>query len=189
MLDSTFILNYLKKHLSKKRYIHSINVSDVAEKLARYYGYDYNKAKLAGLVHDCAKDSSLTEQIYYAKNCGFPVDEVTFKVRELLHAPASVYICRKVFNILDMDILYSIRYHTTGKSDMSLLEKIIFIADIIEPNREFECVEAIRNLAYDDLDSALLCALDSSIVYVVGKKALLHPDTIYARNYLINSLH
>lgn len=175
--------------MSKKRYIHSINVSETAVTLAEHYGCNVNKAKLAGLIHDCAKDIDIEEQIIYANDCGFPVDEVTYKISELIHAPASVYLCRKVFGITDVEVLSAIRYHTTGKPEMSLLEKIIFISDIIEPSRNFEDVEILRNMAYNNLDTALLYALDSSIIYIVKKKSMLHPDTIYARNYLIDSLH
>lgn len=175
--------------MSKKRYIHSVNVSETAVALAEHYGCHIDKARLAGLIHDCAKDISIREQIIYAKKCGFPVDEVTYKILDLIHAPASVYLCRKVFGITDIEILSSIRYHTTGKPDMSMLEKIIFISDIIEPSREFEDVEILRNMAYNNLDTALLYAIDFSIIYIIKKKSMLHPDTIYARNYLIDSLH
>ena len=188
MIDYSIIFDYLQKNLSSKRYNHSINVSNEAIKLAKYHDCDTNKAKLAGLVHDCAKDISIQEQEYYAKNCGFFVDSITYKIPELIHAPASVYVCKKVFKITDIEVLSSIRYHTTGKADMSLIEKIIFISDIIEPSREFKDVEMLRKLAYENLDEALLYALDSSIIYIVGKKSILHFDTIYARNYVLNSI-
>lgn len=188
-MEYRFILNYLENHMSKRRYIHSINVSETAVALAEYYGGHIDKARLAGLIHDCAKDISIREQTIYAKKCGFPVDEVTYKILDLIHAPASVYLCRKIFGITDIEILSAVRYHTTGKPDMSLLEKIIFISDVIEPSRDFEDIEILRNMAYNNLDAALLHAIDSSISYIIKKRSLLHPDTIYARNYLINSLH
>lgn len=188
MTDYTAILEYLKNNLSQNRFIHSINVSKEAVRLSKIYGYDIAKAELAGIIHDCAKDIELKEQKLYAKNCGFFVDDLTYKIPNLVHAPASVYICKNVFNIKDIEILSSIRYHTTGRTDMSLIEKIIFVADIIEPSRKFKKVEEIRTLAYKNIDEALFFALDTTIDYIVEKKLLLHPDTVKARDYLMEFL-
>lgn len=185
MLDKSSVLNFLENNLSEKRYFHSLGVSETARTIAEHYDCDSYKAELSGLLHDCAKEHSLEKQIQYAQNCGFPVDEMTYNIPELLHAPASVYLSREVFGINDMDILSSIRYHATGRQNMSLLEKVILIADIIEPNRKFQTVEKIRQKVYDNIDAALLCAFDSSINYIIKRGFLLHPDTIYARNHII----
>lgn len=188
MLDYSEIHDYLRKNLSHDKYEHSVNVSIEAGKLATCYDYDVKRAKLSGLIHDCAKELSVEEQIQYAKKCSFFVDELTYKIPEIIHAPASVYISKNIFGVTDIDILSAIRYHATGKENMSIIEKIIYIADIIEPFREFNGVRRIKEAAYKDLDKALLLALDSAIIYIVEKKSILHPDTINARNFVLNSI-
>ncbi len=188
MKDYAAILDYLQKNLGKERYEHSLNVCKEAARLSRHYGYDVSKAELAGLVHDCAKDACIKEQEDYALNCGFKVDDLTYKIPGLIHAPASVYVCRNIFGITDIDILTAIRYHTTGKANMNLLGKILYIADIIEPGREFKEVIKLRELAYKSIDEALLYALDSTIVLLIENKTLLHFDTVDARNYILDRL-
>ena len=186
MVDLPYILEYLKRNLSYKRYTHSMKVGHIAEKLAKHYGYDEGKARLAGLIHDCGKEETYENLVGYAKKCGFPVDEQSYKIPEILHGPASVFICRTIFEIEDEDILSSIRYHVTGRENMTIMEKIIFIGDYIEPSRKFEGIETLRALAYENLDTAMLCALDLSILYLIEKKGLLHHDTVDARNFLID---
>ena len=94
--------------------------------------------------------------VYYARKSGFPVDQESYRIPEVLHGPASVYVSRTVFCINDEEILSAVRYHVTGRESMTLMEKIIFIADYIEPSRKFKGIEEIRALAYDDLDGAVL---------------------------------
>ncbi len=188
LLDLNLIMEHLKSSISSKRYIHSINVSATAVKLAAHYGCDARKAEIAGLVHDCARE--LDRQ--FLLNClteeGIKADGMTLDIKELLHGPAAVHICRKVFGIEDEDILNSVRYHTTGRENMSILEKIIYLSDSIEPGRCFDGVDEIRGLAFIDLDKALLSAFDSSIQYIISKNGLIHVDTVLSRNYLIREL-
>lgn len=188
MLAYSEIHDYLQKNLSRDKYEHSVNVSIEAGKLAACYDYDMERAKLSGLIHDCAKDLSIDKQKQYAKKCGFFVDDLIYKIPEIIHAPASVYISKNIFGVTDIDILSAIRYHATGKENMSIIEKIIYIADIIEPGRRFDGVGKIKETAYKDLDEALLLALDSTIIYIVEKKSILHPDTIKARNFVLDSI-
>lgn len=187
MQDLSFIHDYLKKNMKQERYIHSINVANVAHSLAKHYGIDENKAELAGLIHDCAKEESYEKLAYYARNCGFPVDEESFQITQILHGPASAYIARQVLGVKDEEILSSIRYHVTGKENMTIMEKIIFIADYIEPGRKFQGVEKVRTMVYEDIDKALLIAFDQTIMYIIERKMLLHHDTVSARNYLIKN--
>ncbi|MGI5998610.1 MAG: bis(5'-nucleosyl)-tetraphosphatase (symmetrical) YqeK [Lutispora sp.] len=185
MIELNLIHEYLKSHLSHKRYVHSINVADIAESLAHHYGVDEYKAKLAGLVHDCSKEERYEDLVYYARNCGFEVDEESYSIPEIIHGPGSVYIARTLFGIDDNEILSSIRYHVTGRKSMTLMEKIIFIADYIEPSRKFEGIDKVRALAYEDIDKALLFAFDLTIIYIIDRRGLLHHDTVNARNFLI----
>ncbi|HQI16090.1 MAG TPA: bis(5'-nucleosyl)-tetraphosphatase (symmetrical) YqeK [Clostridia bacterium] len=185
MLDLNSITEYLGKTISSKRYTHSINVSKTAKKLAEFYGYDAFKAEIAGLVHDCARDLEKPLQLKYLKEEGIEADELTLSIGELLHGPAAVHICRKVFAIEDEEILSAVRHHTTGKENMSLLEKIIYLSDFIEPARSFPGVEELRGLAFRNLDKALLLAFNSSILYILSKNGFVHIDTILARNHLL----
>ncbi len=179
------IKKYLKENLNEKRYIHSIMVSETAEKLASVYGEDPSKARLCGLVHDCAKNLRNSDLINLAELKGLEIDNVSLNSPQLLHGIAGAAIARETMGIEDEDIYNSVRYHTTGRIDMSLLEKIIYISDYVEPSRSFPGVEALRELVSVNLDKALLKAFDITIEYVISKGELLHKDTVEARNYLI----
>lgn len=182
------ILEFLQQNLSTKRYYHSLNVSDTAEKLAELYNCDIVKAKTAGLVHDCTREMDKEKLMYCIKEEGIIADDITLSVRELLHGPAAVHICRSIFKIKDEDVLSAVRYHTTGKENMSILEKVIYVSDFIEPGRSFEGVEELRKLAAENLDKALLKAFDLSIEYVISKNGLIHTDTVLSRNYILRGL-
>lgn len=179
------ILDFLKENLSKKRYQHSVFVCQTAEQLAGHYGCDTEKAAIAGLLHDCAREMKKELLLDYVRKGGIEVDETTAGLKELLHGPAAVYLCQKVFNLYDVEILSAIRYHTTGRENMTLLEKIIFLADFIEPSRDYPGVSKLRSLALRDLNRALIEACDTSIKYILSKGGIIHPDTVSARNYLV----
>ncbi|MGI6586000.1 MAG: bis(5'-nucleosyl)-tetraphosphatase (symmetrical) YqeK [Lutisporaceae bacterium] len=182
MQDLSSIMEYLGNNISTSRYMHSINVSRTAKKLAELYGGDPAKAEIAGLVHDCARDIEKPLQLKYLKEEGIEADELTLGTVELLHGPAAIYICRRIFGIEDEDILSAVRYHTTGKENMSLLEKIIYLSDYIEPARSFPGVGELRELAFKSLDKALILVFNSSIRYILSKNGFIHIDTILARN-------
>lgn len=188
MLDMNSIIGYLYNSISSKRYIHSINVSTTAKRLAEFYECDAVKAEIAGLVHDCARELERSIQADYITEESIAADEMTLSRKELLHGPAAVHICRKVFGIEDNEILNAVRYHTTGRENMSLLEKIIYLSDFIEPGRSFVGVEALREMAFKDLNKALLLAYNSSIKYLLSKNELIHVNTILSRNYVLKEL-
>lgn len=179
------IMEYLKENLKESRYRHSLSVSETAVKLAKIYNEDQEKAKLAGLVHDCAKNMSDEELISLGEKEYGKLDEVMLSSPQLLHGQVGAIIARDKMDICDEDVLNSIKYHTTGRTSMSLLEKIIYIADYVEPYRDFKGVEELRNWAYVDIDKALVMALDNTIKYVLSRKQLLHIDTIKSRNNMI----
>jgi len=182
------IVEYLQSALSKKRYDHSIHVANKAVELAKIYGSDIHKARLAGLVHDCAKEMAKDELIYFIKLEGNEPDSVSLVEKELLHGPAAVYLCKNKFHIEDEEILSAVQFHTTGKANMSILDKIIYISDLIEVGRKFPEVEELRNLAIVDINSALIKSFDATISYIIQKRRMIHPDTINARNYLLRNL-
>jgi len=179
------IEEYLKENLSENRYKHSLSVRDTASLLAIKYGEDEFKARLAGLVHDCAKNMEPKEMMEIIYKSGYNVDVVCKNNPELLHGLAGAIRAKELMGIYDEDILNSVTYHTTGRKGMSLLEKIIYIADYVEPLRSFPGVDKLRETVSKDLDEGLLLSFNNTINYVISLGQLLHMDTIEARNYLI----
>lgn len=175
----------LKKNLTISRLSHCIGVSAEAIQLAKHYGADVKKAKLAGLVHDCVKELDFDEMVKMCEQYGMKLDFVTSEEKKLIHALLGAEYAKREFNIDDDEIYDAVKYHTTAKADMPLLTKIIYVADYIEPNRDFEGVEDIRKIAYIDLDAAILVGLDYTINQLVTQKRMLHPETINARNFII----
>lgn len=181
------IRSELKERLSAKRYRHTEGVAASSRELAARYGASPEKAELAGWVHDCAKEMTLDEMKALVREGGLAVDAPVLKSRALLHGPAGSVYARLHFGIDDAEILSAVFYHTTGKPDMSLLEKIVFLADYIEPSRDFPGVEELRALAEQDLDRALIAAYDSTIRHLAEQHAYIYDLTIAGRNYLILS--
>ena len=158
---------YLRKSLEKKRYTHTLGVANTAACLAMRYGADVNKAYLAGLLHDNAKCIPTKKKMSICQKAGIPISKIEEKNPELLHSKVGSYLANKKFQVEDSDILNAIYYHTTGRPHMSLLEKIIFIADYIEPNRKkIPELDEIRTMAFQDLDSALLFILENTLKYI-----------------------
>lgn len=185
MWDEGQIIEYLKENLKESRYEHSLSVRDTAVKMAKIYGADIDKARTAGLVHDCAKYMSNEEILDIASKNNINVDEVAKANPQLLHGSIASVIAQNDMGIYDEEILDAIKYHTTGKKNMNLLEKIIYISDYIEPLRDFPGVEDLRKKALVNLDDALLDAFNNTIEVVISRNQLLHMNTIEGRNYLI----
>lgn len=157
----------LKKKLTPERYEHSLSVSYTAAALAMRYGYDLDRAELAGLLHDCARQ--FDNQVIYEKclEKGLEVTEDEEKNKVLLHARYGSYMATHKYGIDDPDILSAIEYHTTGRPDMSMLEKILYIADYIEPRRNKAAnLEHMRRLAFIDLDEALVEIMTGILEYL-----------------------
>lgn len=177
--------SYLMVKLSQGRYKHSLGVKSSAEKLAKIYGADIVKAKIAGLIHDCAKEMDKLEILDICRKDGYNIDYVLEANPGLLHGAAGAIIARDVMKVRDEDILNAIKNHTTGKKDMSLLEKVIYLADYIEPSRNFPGVEDLRSAAFRSLDEALILSFDKTIEVVISRGDLIHRDTVEARNFII----
>jgi predicted HD superfamily hydrolase involved in NAD metabolism len=179
------IKEYLTNTLSTKRLMHSEGTAKTAEKLAIIYNVDSRKAYLAGLVHDCTRETDIAAQNNMLEALELEVDELTLTTKELLHALTAEYLMINEFNIYDEEIISAVRFHTTGRENMTLLEKIIFLADVIEPSRDFPGIEYIRQIANENIDEALLVAFESSIKFLLGKRQMIHPNTLLARNYIL----
>lgn len=166
-----------------KRVPHVIGVEEEAAKLALRWGADPVLARRAGVLHDCTKYLELPEQLELCQTYGVELDELERQAVKLLHAKTGACIARAVFG--EPDAVYqAIFWHTTAKADMTTLEKILYVADYMEPNRDFEGVERLRKLAYEDLDKALLLGVEMTIQEMEEKKRVIHPKTIQARDYL-----
>ncbi len=178
MMSIREIKEELKKELSSSRYEHTMGVEYTAACLAMRHGCNVDKARLAGLLHDCAKGISTERKIAMCEEAGLDVRPVERENPELLHAKLGAYLARIRYNIEDEEILSSITWHTTGKPGMNLLEKIIFIADYIEPNRDrAPHLTELRQMAFCDLDACLLAILEDMNDYLKEQDATCDPLT------------
>lgn len=163
----------LEKELKPDRFDHTLGVAYTAASMAFYYGADPEKALVAGYLHDCAKCMSHEEQLKICEKNNIEVTSVERNNHSLLHAKVGMYLARTKYEIMDEDILNAIRWHTTGRENMSLLEKIVYIADFIEPNRKpLENMAQIRKEAFGDIDLCLSHILHDSVIYLntIGKE-------------------
>ena len=163
----------LVKELKPDRYDHTLGVAYTSASLAMVHGANVDKALIAGFLHDCAKCLSHEEQLNICEKNNIEITDVERRNHSLLHAKAGMYIASTKYEVRDPEILNAIRYHTTGKEDMSLLEKIVYIADFIEPNRKpLDDMNIIRKEAFTDIDRCLAHILHNSIVYLrtIGKE-------------------
>lgn len=167
------IKKYLKEKLTKDRYQHTIGVANISAALAMRYNPDTNnddfmkKAYLAGMLHDCAKCMDHDKKIKICKENQLPMSEFEENHPYLLHGKVGAFIASSKFDIHDEDILNAVTWHTTGRPGMSLLEKIVYIADFIEPNRKpFPDLDTIRKLAFIDIDECMKSILSHTLLYL-----------------------
>ena len=185
-IDTKKIIEKLNTMLKPNRLAHSINVANCAVKLSEIYGCDTGKAYLAGLVHDCAKYFTKDQIDSYVKKYNIKLDPLEVNNISLSHSVIGSFVIQDVFNIQDMDIINAVRYHTTGRENMSTLEKIIFMADMIEEGRNFPGVDKLRKLSFNgQLDKALITSFNNTIKFVIENNQLIHPRSVSARNYLM----
>lgn len=181
-------LKKLRKAMEKvqdgDRYEHTLGVEYTAAALAMRYGANVRDAQAAGLLHDCAKCLSDKKRLKICENHDIPITKVERKNPFLLHAKAGAYLARKKYGVKNQDILNAIQNHTTGRKGMSLLEKIVFVADYIEPGRKHAPnLDEIRRMAFLDLDRALLKILEDTLNYLEASGGDIDPMTEETRNY------
>ena len=172
-------LSYLKH----KRIPHVLGTEQEAIRLAERYGGDVEKARVAALLHDCTKKLDMPDQLALCRQYGIQLDELEQKALKLLHAKTGAAIARDVYGV-DDEIYRAIWWHTTGHPGMTLLEKIIYLADYIEPSRDFPGVDELRNCVYEDLDKGLLMGLQMTIDEMTEMGNPVHHATIEARDWL-----
>ena len=176
------MLYKLRKTLDAQRFEHTLGVEETARKMALMFGVSEEKASLAGLLHDCAKCMTLSQMVKAARH--LPLDPVMKESKALMHSVAGMCIAQTVYGVTDPEVLGAIRWHTTGRAGMTRLEKIIYLADMIEPHRKpYPGLEELREACLTDLDEALLMALRMSLDHVRQQGKTLHPDTMAALAY------
>lgn len=175
----------MEKELSAGRYTHTLGVAYTAASLAMAHGEDMEKAMTAGLLHDCAKSMHGSELVAICENAHLNVTAVERNnPTALLHAKAGAYLAEHKYGVTDMDILNAIRYHTTGRPNMSRLEKMVYIADYIEPGRkQNRDLSLIRRLAYQDLDSTMEKILGDTLAYLRTTDGQVDDMTIRTYQY------
>ena len=161
------ILKKLKKELDDDRFRHTLGVMYTSAALAMRYGADLNHAQTAGLLHDCAKCIPNDKKIKLCEKYGLPMTSIEKQAPFLLHAKLGAYLADKIYDVSDPDILGAIEWHTTGRPGMTLLEKIVYLADYIEPNRwKAQNLPEIRAMAFRDIDMAVYMTLRDTLAYL-----------------------
>ncbi len=168
----------LKDELSKSRYEHTLGVEFTAAAMAMKFGADMDKAQLAGLLHDCAKCIDDEEKLDECKKYNVQITDVERRNPFLIHSKLGAVYAREKYGVDDEEILSAITYHTTGRPDMSLIEKIVFIADYIEPARDkAKNLKEIRRVSFEDIDEAAYMILRDTLEYLNGGEGELDPTT------------
>ena len=182
--DKELITEVLKKRLNPKRFNHVLGVAETAVKYAKLYGADPEKAEIAGLLHDCTKDYDYETQLKLIKDYGYNADEED-KTKPIIHSVTAPISAKHDFGIDDREILDSLRYHTTGRAGMTLLDKLIYVADFTEPTRDYSDVDIYREKAEKDIDDALFAGMKWIIRDKIDNDRFLHPDSIKMFNSML----
>lgn len=177
---------YVKENIKESRFIHTLGVVSVAKKLADKNGVSQEKAEIAALIHDIAKNMHKDKMLGLFNKYKIELSEDEKNTPSLWHSILAPIVAKEELDIDDEEILSAIRWHTTGKENMSKLDKIIYIADMIEPSRNFDGLEEIRNAALNNLDEGVLLGLSNTLKFLLDKNSLIDLNTVKARNYLIN---
>ena len=172
----------IKPLLSEKRYYHSVCVARAAKELALKYGADAGKAETAGILHDIMKDLPPEQQLAKMERYGISLTDVERSAQKLWHAMLGAAYLKNELHIDDREILDAVRYHTTGRRNMTLLDKILFIADFISADRDYPGVDKLRKAAQISLEEAILEGFCYTITDLADDRKPIHPDTIDAYN-------
>lgn len=182
--DISKIRKAMEKTLCEKRYEHTLGVAYTAAALAMCYGENPENAELAGLLHDCTKEMDADKAVALCEKHHISITEAERKNPALLHAKTGSFLAMNTYKVDNEEIIHAILNHTTGRPGMSLLEKIIFVADYIEPSRKkAENLCEIRRLAFTDLDAAIVKILRDTLAYLNTKEEIIDPMTEKAYRY------
>ncbi|MEW6096973.1 MAG: bis(5'-nucleosyl)-tetraphosphatase (symmetrical) YqeK [bacterium] len=181
----------LKKMLSNKRYIHSVNTQKIASFLAQHYVVSPYKVKIAAILHDCAKDLSVESLENYLREYEIILDEIEKNEKQLWHAHVGAILAREEFGITDEDVLRAIRTHSTLDKNSSTLDKIVYVSDYMEYMKskgEEKSYERLKNIAITELDIVTFWIVNFKILDILKYRGIIHPRSVEVRNELINSL-
>lgn len=177
--------NLIKGKLKESRYIHSLNVADSAKILAAKYGCDEEKAYTSGLLHDVMKNASDEEQLEAISKAGWELTDCEKANKKLWHAVAGAAFMKTELDIKDEAMIEAVRYHTTARKNMSVLEKVIYVADFISADRDYPEVDDVRKAAEESLEKAMMLGLEFCIQEIAKRRQILHPDSVDAYNEII----
>lgn len=177
----------IRERLSDYRFYHSLCVAESAKELARRYGADENKAEAAGILHDAMKENSKAEQLEVIERAGYEITPFEQENKKFYHQISGAAFAKAEVGIDDEEVLNAIRYHTTGRENMSLLEEIVYLADFISADRTYDDIENIRAEAEKGKEYGMLYATQYTVKSVVEKGKPLHPDTVNAYNWLLKT--
>ncbi|MEH7124065.1 bis(5'-nucleosyl)-tetraphosphatase (symmetrical) YqeK [Bacillus sp. JJ1773] len=183
-MDRESALQIVKKQLTDHRYHHTIGVMETALVLAEKYGANVKNAELAAIFHDYAKFRPKEEMQQIIIDEGMPKELLLYN-SELWHAPVGAFLVQNEVGIDDVEILDAIRYHTSGRINMTILEKVIYLADYIEPGRHFPGVDEVREIAKESLEKALIKSIQNTIFFLMKKEQPVFPATFNTYNDLI----
>ena len=179
-------LQILRKSVDSKRYNHSLGVEKTALELAHRFGVSEAAAQTAAIFHDLAKCLTNDQLLTIAQENNLPLNEVTIKEPRLLHGPVAAFIIERDYGITDADVLNAVRYHTTGRRNMTRLEMIIYVADIIEPNRTYEGIDKLREMSKKSLSGTTLLGVQREIFMLLKREFRIEPNSLEAYNYLLD---
>lgn len=180
------MISRLRETQDERRFAHTLGVAQEAVRLAPRFGVDLERARTAALLHDCAKNFDKSRFFELCQAYGVELDDYAKQEPALVHAFLGAAVAERDYGITDREILDAIYYHTTARADMTPLDKLIYLADMTEPGRTMPQAAEIRTMLEKDLDEALIYAIGCSIKHVIRKGTLIHPDSVHARNDLIN---
>ncbi|SET62003.1 putative HD superfamily hydrolase of NAD metabolism [Oceanobacillus limi] len=182
------VIEIIEPHLTKERFEHTLRVAETAVGLAKMYGESKEKAELASLFHDYAKYRPLDEMERIIKTNYLPKDLLQYH-HELWHGPVGSILIEQEYGIVDEEVKSAIYYHTTGRSNMTKLDMIVFVADYIEPGRSFPGLEEVREKAQEDLVQTAWMVSRNTISFLMSKHSRIYPDTFHAYNDLTKQLN
>lgn len=177
-------ISLAKEKLPDRRYQHSCRVADTAVQMAEIFGANEKKCFLAGMLHDYAKYDDLKDMHKIVKKYHMDPEYLQYK-SEILHGPIAAHIMKTEYGVTDADILYAMENHTSGRSNMTLVEKIVYVADYIEPKRETPGVKGIRKVVFSEknLDKAVFLITKANLLHLISKDRMIFSRTIECYNY------
>ncbi|OEH93675.1 bis(5'-nucleosyl)-tetraphosphatase (symmetrical) YqeK [Bacillus solimangrovi] len=186
-MDRNLALEIVKEQLTEHRYEHTLGVAQTSIELAERYDANVKKAELAAIFHDYAKFRPKEEMKQIIIEQQMPQDLLEHGT-ELWHAPVGAYLVENEVGITDQNVLQAIRFHTSGHEHMTILDKVVFLADYIEPGRKFPGVEEVRELARKDINKAIVLCLQNTMIFLLKKRVTIYPDTLNTYNTLLKQM-